>query len=482
MLIPTAALLLAPLVAPAQGWRLEGKAQLYGVEQPFEFVTDGQLRFRSSVHGSLPDVNGFDGSHSWTLNHSGVTHFEGRQGRDVDRLVAWVLDGEWAQPDSPVAQTQKADGSITLTCKDSDALRASLTLDPTSKEPASLSYWEPDGTTTWTFSKYKAFGNKSFPTRIDFAVGKQRYWYNIASATQFTPSNTEFQMPLPDVTDTTFDSSAAPKVEVKHIFGYFFVHPLVDGQDVGWFFLDTGAGAMVLDAAAATKLGVTKIGNTVAAGVVATVDTPISRAKLFRLGPVSIANPTFLELDLTAIGRVFKLQLGGICGYDFLARVGLDIDARTPSISVYPPGKAVLPSAAFWTQFEFTGNLMCLKCHYEGGHDGIFTIDTGSGSTVDFMSPTVEKFDLLTDRQTLTVQVGGAGGAAAGKTGKLDWFEIAGNRVSGLNVGFELTKTGVYASPYLIGNIGAGHPKVASTSSLDYRNQRLSLAPYPASQ
>ncbi|MHB8637727.1 MAG: retropepsin-like aspartic protease [Fimbriimonadaceae bacterium] len=479
--MPLVAVFVTPMLTTPVGWRLDGEAQLYGIREGFEFVTDGSDRFRFSVTGAMPDVNAFDGATYWTLNHSGVAHRETRQGRDASRLVAWVLDGEWIQPGAPVALKANPDGTTTLTCTDGSGFQATLAKDPATQAPTTLTYWEPDGTTTWNFSAYKKFGARRFPTRIDFAVGKERYWYAVKSATPVAPSNGDFAMPEANTNDTSFDVHAQANLEVKHLFGYYFVHPLVDNRDVGWFFLDTGAGAMVLDTAAAKKLGVAPIGKTVAAGVVATVDTVLGRAKEFRLGPVRISRPTFLEMDLSNIGKVFKLQLGGICGYDFLARVSLDINSRASGIAVYEPGKAPLPASGTWTPFEFTGNLMCLPCRFEGDHVGYFTLDTGSGSAVDFMAPAVEKFNLLKDRKTASVQVGGAGGAAAGMTGTLKWFEIAGNRVTDLLAGFETTKQGAYASPYLDGNVGDG---ILGRFDLilDYRNQRLALTPYPASK
>ncbi|HLK16668.1 MAG TPA: retropepsin-like aspartic protease, partial [Fimbriimonadaceae bacterium] len=292
-----------------------------------------------------------------------------------------------------------------------------------------------------------------------------------------TVEDTEFRLPNVSEDGATFDPAVASAIEVKHLFGYFFVHPLVDGKDVGWFFLDTGAGAMVLDIEAAKGLSVKPVGSRTVAGVVATIQTPIVRGSEFKLGPVSIAHPTFLELDVSSIGRMFNLKLGGICGYDFISRASLEIDARTPSIKVFPPGKAVLPASSSWTGFDFTANLMCLKCRFEGGHEGYFTLDTGSGSAVDFTAPTVEKFDLLKDRQTTPTRVGGAGGVTAAKQGRLDWIEVAGNRVANVLAGFQTTKAGVYASPYLAGNLGAG---VLGRFDLllDYRNQRLALVPF----
>lgn len=471
-LAPTLALALSSV---GSGWLLTGMAHVYGIDEPFQFQCDGGLRFRFSATGQLPDINGFDGLDAWVLNHSGVPHVETRQGSETDRIVAWIIDGQWSSQDTPLIRTRNPDGSISLSCRGGCGLTARLELDG-DHHPASLKYWAPDGDTTWTFEKYHKFAGVEFPTHISFTVGREHYSYDVKAAEPRPQVQDDFTMPQPATDDTHFDPTADPKLQIKHIGGYFFVHPLVDGQDVGWFFLDTGAGAMVLDSAAANKLHVRAIGHSVAAGVVATVDTPIDRTERFKLGPVTITSPTFIELDLGQIAKVFNLTIGGVCGYDFLSRVTLAIDAHKPEVVIYPSDQAPVSDKAAWTPFQFTGNLIGLTCRFEGNHEGFFTIDTGSGSAVDFTTPAVRKFSLLKGRTTTTVHVGGAGGSAPGKTGSLAWFEIAGQRVDSVNAGFESATTGVYASPYLDGNIGAeilGRFRLV----LDYRHHRLALLP-----
>ena len=117
-----------------------------------------------------------------------------------------------------------------------------------------------------------------------------------------------------------------------------------------------------------------------------------------------------------------------------------------------------------------------MSCGFGPGRAGTFAIDTGSGSAVDFFSPTVEKFDLLKDRAVTTGMTGGAGGTAASKSGKIEWFEFAGKRFDQLTVGFQLTKKGVYASPFFDGNIGEGVFRNGRLV-LDYRRSRLAFLP-----
>ena len=76
--------------------------------------------------------------------------------------------------------------------------------------------------------------------------------------------------------------------------------------------------------------------------------------------------------------------------------------------------------------------------------------------------------------------VSGAGGNAELKVGKIEWFEFAGKRFEQVNAGFQLTKKGVFASPFLDGNIGEGLLGNGRLV-LDYRHSRLAYLPGEAS-
>ncbi len=296
--------------------------------------------------------------------------------------------------------------------------------------------------------------------------------YNIDEVKPVSINPSLFAMPAPDLADTSYDFSIGNDIEVKRMMGYMFVHPLINGKDVGWFFLDTGADVMCIDPKVSAAANFKKLGVDTTAGVVAVVKLPIVRGTTFQLGPVTIKNPTFYDFDMSPF-QVFKsIQITGICGYDFLARAILDIDPASSKIKVYQPTKADLPSEINWEAAAFNGDTPCIDCSFEGDHRGVFSLDTGSTSTVDLFSPIVSKLGLLNGRSTQSAGTGGAGGSTESKMATLAYFEIGGHRFEKPTVGLQITKQGVFASPYLAGNVGMGF-LAQFRLVLDYPDSRI---------
>ncbi len=450
-----------------------GRAHVRGADQQFSFLSGDNLRFKNSVTGKLPDISAYDGTVCWASGVSGYPHPIVQQDRDLSLITAWVLDGDLSK--APTVMLKPIDKN-TITVSLSDArLAATLSLDSTTHQPHTLSYTTPAGAEVWTFTKYKEFEGRTFPTHISHSTGADLEWFDIQTAKPTVVHDSDFA--LPEVNQDPAKYDAGPFRMPSRLIDRLttrFVHPKVDGQDIGWFFLDTGAEAMCIDPVAAKQLNMTAVGTTITAGVVATLQTPIERSKSFQLGPVILEAPTYLELDLSQFAKIFRLKVVGICGFDFLCRASISLDTKVPSMSVYKPGEVPLPAGATWNHIDFAGELICMSCKFEGDNEGLFTLDTGSGSTVDFMSPTVEKLDMLKNRKTTTVNIGGAGGSASSLSGKLAWFEIGGNRINDLNALFGQGKTGAYGSPYFCGNVGAG---ILGRFNfiLDYKNQRVSF-------
>jgi hypothetical protein len=309
--------------------------------------------------------------------------------------------------------------------------------------------------------------------RAEHKIGPQAEWISINSTSAIPNRTAYFKMPPADPAGVIFDKSVSPDLEVRPMYGFMFVHPKVDGKDVGWFFLDSGADVMCIDPAIAKTLGLKTVGGDVTAGAVGVAITPIGLAHKFQLGPVTLNNPIFYQLDLSAITKALNMPIAGVCGYDFIARTSLDIDLTQRQIRVLPPGQAILPAKAHWDRIDFDSNTPCIRCGFEGDHKGVFNLDTGSNSSVELFGPEVEKDHFLT-RKTSGGRTSGAGGSAAVREGKLDWFEIGGTRLDKLDASFELTKKGVFASPYLAGNVGMG---VLNKFHLlfDYQNSRMAF-------
>jgi hypothetical protein len=464
-------------------WQLKGTANLHGAAETFEMVFDSRFRFFWKTVGDLAEMNLFDGSSCWTDGPSGVPHRLILHDRDTQRLFAWTLAGVWAERAAPLSlqPTGTTADELTILLKPGDgAVSATLLLDRRTSLPKSLSYWSDEGNEVWTFTEYRQFDKRTFPTHIAHTVGTQTDRIEITSAAPLPGAAPRFQITKHVADATEYDAAVSDKVEIKRVGGYLFVRPRVNGQELGWFFLDTGADVLCIDPSYAKQLNLAVIGGDAQAGAVGVTHTDICRADTFQLGPVTLKKPVLFEIDLTAISQAFKIPIAGICGYDFISRAVLDIDPQFNTMRVLPQGTANLaadlPTDVQWTRIGFNSNVPALECRFVGNHRGYFALDTGSGATVDFCAPAVEKFQLLANQESKKAITGGAGGTAESREGRVEWFELGGIRFKSLPAGFQLTKVGVFASPYLTGNIGMGLLG-RFRLLIDYGNERIAFIP-----
>lgn len=459
---------------PQKGsWILKGKQKLHGNDQPFEMRFDTQFRYKMAATGSMPEALGFDGKAAWVVGPVGVPHHQSGADRDISRLEAYVISGLWVAPNSPVEISPTGLNECTIKCKDGTASMI-LTLDPITRLPKTLTSWSPTGGQQWTFSNYVNFGGVMLPSVADRVSGSIKDRITIIASLPGSEDNKHFEKPASAKDGYIFDAAASPDIEVQRKYGYLFVKPKINGADEGWWFLDTGADVMVIDPTLAKKHDMKVVGTDSVAGVVASVDTAFSTGISFQLGPLTLKNSSYMHLDLSQFGQALGLKIVGIVGYDFMSRASLDIDPKKSTIGVYAPGKAPLPKGVEWTPFVFHSNIPVLTSSFEGDRSGHFSLDTGSGSTVDFFSPVVEKYELLKNRKVQTTQTGGAGGSTESKMGNIEWFQLGAKRFENPSVGFQITKKGAFASPYLDGNIGMGFLGRLHFV-LDYENQRLAL-------
>lgn len=452
---------------------VSGTQTLHGTKQPYAFHMESDFRFRTEATGDLPEVDGFDGKDSWHLNGSGVPHISSNSDRDLARMLAYVQAGVWACKNSPIEIVSENGNDLVIKCKDGKTT-AKLTLDSTTKTAKILATWGSSGTESWTFNKYQNHGGLLIPTEIHHVSGETDDTISITRFNQPIAGEFGYGMPPASTQGFTFDPKATSEIEVKRMFGYLFVKPKLDGQDEGWWFLDTGAEIMVIDPQIARNHNMKVVGKDSVPGVVASVTTNFSKGVEFNLGPVTIKNSSFMELDMKPFADALGIKLAGIIGYDFISRVSLDIDPKKRTIGVFPTGFNQLPHGMAWTPFVFHGNIPSLNCEYEGGRFGQFCLDTGSGSTVDFFTPAVEQNGLLKDRKVTGEMTGGAGGASESKRGEIGYFIFGPKRFDKPKVGFQITKIGGFASPFVDGNIGMGFMS-KFRMIVDYQKSRLSL-------
>ena len=455
------------------GLHVSGSQTLHGAEQQFGMHMEEDFRFRLETVGDLPECDGFDGTNSWHLNGSGVPHVSNYSDRDFARMLAYVQAGVWACKNSPIEVVSEQGDRLVIKCRDGSTT-ANLELNPKSHTAMVLSCWGSSGAETWTFSEYRLTNGQLIPSKILHESGETKDKTVIEKFNMDIGGLITYRMPLPSPVGFTFDVNENENIEVKRMFGYLFVKPKLDGKDEGWWFLDTGAEIMVIDPVVARSHKMKIVGKDSVSGVVANITTNFSKGIKFNLGPVTIQNSSYMEFDMKPFSDALGIKLAGICGYDFISRAVLDIDPKKSTIGVLQPRLNILPEGSSWTSFLFHGNMPSLLCNFEGNKSGLFTLDTGSGSTVDFFSPCVKKFELLKDRKVENVMTGGAGGSSESKTGVLDWFQFGPKKFEKPKAGFQITTKGGFASPYVDGNIGMGFMG-KFRMILDYNSSKLAL-------
>ena len=280
------------------------------------------------------------------------------------------------------------------------------------------------------------------------------------------------QRPKIESKNEWIDSDAPAALEVRKArSGHLLVRPRFDGEEVGWLMFDTGAPVTTISPTKAAQLGLEEVGVTQLGGAGSKISSVrLLRAAGLELGPLVLENPLLTEFD--TLGR----EPVGIIGWDALIHTVVEIDMLKGSIAIYARNDYELP-AGEWRAMTLHLRHPAVWGTFAGGDEGLFRIDTGAGSLgVMFHSPTVQKFDLLSDRKTEPFQASGAGGRLNLRSGTLDWFELAGHRTENSQALFCMDESGALADANLYGNLGGGVLK-PFILAFDYQGKRVGFVP-----
>jgi hypothetical protein len=439
-------------------------------------------RFRSEVRGRLGEWNAFDGERAWKRDPTGLECLVELAEADRQRMLHAVLSGRWTSA-SELGLDAAEDGShpgheLTLKLRDTPlALR--LTLDERTFLPCELLEAGDAGPRLWTFGDFRAVQGRSLPHRWELQTQGDAQRFTIESYQPHKDSGPPFSPTFPAPRDVRFDPEAGNELEVTRLpSGHLLVQPLIEGEDLGAFVFDTGAGISVIDRAVADELLFEALGTTVAIGVGGSTTTTFRRGERFQLGPVVIESPIYGDLDLGFMRGASGRKIAGIVGYDLLARCVAVIEPAAPHIALYDPASFELVGAA-WQPLVLHDNTPCARARYEGGREGLFRLDSGAGDTVTFHAPAVDAFHLLEGRAVSAGTSGGVGGTADAPEGVIEWFELAGKRFEKPRASFSRATSGAFTDRYTDGNIGAGFLR-AFRIVLDYGRRRIAFVPLEA--
>ena len=219
----------------------------------------------------------------------------------------------------------------------------------------------------------------------------------------------DFLVTRPD--DTKFDPATSPDLVVKRAkTGHALVRPKVDGQEIGWFIFDTGASGTVIDPTAAAKLNLKAIGTSVVTSPRGNEQSSVFQVTSLALGPISIAKPFLVTMDLGPVRGRTEEDIVGIVGYDLLNRCVAEITLADDSIKLYDP-KAHRLERGSWQELTLNQSVPVVSATFEDNRKGLFRIDAGASGpggagNVIFHAPTVSDLHLLKGRKVNRMTMG----------------------------------------------------------------------------
>lgn len=450
---------------------LKGTATYYGEPGAYTLAFTPDGKFVQSVKGVLGESFGFDGSQFWEVDRSGAPRLLNFEDRDMQQAIMLLLTGTWNHPPEGVAVTSQKDG---FTIRLQSGKEEIVNLDSTSGLPNLATFDTSAGTITVKMSDWRQVGSTRVPFKAEVSEGGLTDVFTVTDSSEKELES--FAIPAWTPEKITFDATVPARLESKKaISGHILVHPKVEGKDVGWFILDSGADIMVIDRGVADDLKLKSVGKLPLVGIGGVVQEPFRIVNQFQLGPATLSDIAFAELDLSQIGKFLGVKMAGIVGYDYFRRSIVGVDLESASVDVYDPLKFQL-SQGTWTPVKFSSGNPVIEAALEGNRTGWFRLDTGANGTVSFHSPFVEKEQLLKDRKTSASGNYGVGGVSEARTGTIQWFELAGHRFENPTATFSLAKTGAFTDTYLAGNIGQDFMKPFEIL-FDFGGSRVAMLP-----
>jgi predicted aspartyl protease len=229
----------------------------------------------------------------------------------------------------------------------------------------------------------------------------------------------------------------------------------IDGRDVGWFLLDTGAGMSAIEADVADDLGLPGLGRTWIVTPTGGMGASYRRCGALCVGPVTLPEALFVELDLRSISTALGVRLAGIFGFDLFAQTVVRVVHEPLVVELFSFGHDY-PTE--WRDVRFQDRVPALEAVLAPGEDagssGLVVLDTGSSAPVVLH----ERIALQLGLKPTTARRGvrGVSGAAYFGAHALSWIDVGGERFERVRALVSDSTEGALATPTTLGSVGWG--------------------------
>ncbi|XP_057816370.1 uncharacterized protein LOC131029744 isoform X2 [Cryptomeria japonica] len=460
-----------------QHFTVSGKQYLFGMEGEWSlsWCTDG--RFYEKYGGQEITYEwGFDGVHNpWFADFAGrVTALE-LDDLEIAQLAVFVRTGFWL--------TDNAQNRLDIQIEGEDSFKAlrqqfgelvlsvhlrDRKLSFSHKFPHSCVHYPAEGgidSYTVKYSTLNSGGGNSAKDEVE-----TDYMYAFPKTSIVPRSNKYYPQ-------ASLDSNCDPAVKmVRARSGHLLVRPLIDGKDIGYFLLDTGASGLGICQKQAEQLCMESFGELYMTSFDGLVKSRFCRGKNFQLGPLTIKSPFFLEVDIHNF-IVDVEPIVGVCGFDVFYNSIVKISCKEDKFFLLDTShyEDKCQEPLKWERIFFLKNVPNISAKING-KQLILLLDTGgSGVDVIFHSKAEKYGNLQTDGQTNIRGISSTGEANTVHRAVIDKLEIAGHCFKQVNAVYVSGgSTQLHLSEYTSG-ILCMNLLTRFTIVFDYRNSRVSL-------
>src|SRR5580700_352263 len=299
-----------------------------------------------------------------------------------------------------------------------------------------------------------------------------------------TLSKETFAPLVPGPADATLGPNAPPipfTMEANHI----VFNVSVNGRPPAGFILDTGADQNVINSTRLEEFGMKTYAKTMTSGGGNSAEYAYAAGATLTLPGVELRNQHVSAIDQTGLERALGVKLGGLLGYDFISRFGMEIDYQNQMITLHDPRTWKYSGTGVMVPVIFDNGIP-----HANGSIGVptkpdipayFVVDFGAAETATLTSPFVKSNDLTRLAQTNATVNRPAGlesqfFAQNNVRGNLQRLTIGQLTVNNVPVNMSVNTTGAYASTNFSGTVGE---TIYSRYHcyLDYSNYRVIIEP-----
>ncbi len=270
------------------------------------------------------------------------------------------------------------------------------------------------------------------------------------------------------VADSLFelDENAGPKLTTGNAVvvpfelyrNHIYFDANIPGQGAMRFIFDSGAGGIGLNKDLVEQLKLEHLGQIEARGVGGADVSEVYQLDTLEIADLSLSDLPVYAMDLSPLQAAGTKRIDGIIGYDLLSRFAVTVDYEDSNLIIHRDSRVDRSDWGSECRLNLDFRLPYIDARINDAVVGRFRLDTGSGSTIDFNSPFVERNKLLAEDRSNYHQVTafGIGGGSSGLIGELSALELCDYRIDSVLVNYSTSESGIFSGAQTAGNIGAG--------------------------